>query len=262
MGDEKDRTLWVGNLSDRATEELLFELFLQAGPLEKVKIPLDTNGKSKRFAFITFKHSCSVPYTIELMNGVELFGNQLRLQTRSGSTHNSTGSTGSPSAYNPRGEPQRGEPQHRSPQYGSSMNSPGAMQRSNTWHGQDMSNQVLSGQANIQGQQVQGYMPQGHNKSRDSGSNSPGVFDRSGQSDVIQFDNPHWNNNGGGGGQLQSQNSDPISMQIRRERILQQQNAMIEAHRMQQQAPPNPYSYMTQNLYQQRRGRQQQYRRY
>ena len=30
MGEEKDRTLWVGNLySDKVTEELLYELFLQ-----------------------------------------------------------------------------------------------------------------------------------------------------------------------------------------------------------------------------------------
>lgn len=34
---EADRTLFVGNLETKVTEELLFELFHQAGPVIKVK---------------------------------------------------------------------------------------------------------------------------------------------------------------------------------------------------------------------------------
>ena len=63
----------------------LNDLF-QAGPLEKVKIPCDRDGSNKKsFGFVTFKHSVSVPYTIQLMEGMRLFGRVLRLQNRSGS---------------------------------------------------------------------------------------------------------------------------------------------------------------------------------
>ena len=55
MGDEEDSTLWVGNLEDRVTESLLFELFLQVGPLTSVKKPANKN-----FAFVEFKHSVSI----------------------------------------------------------------------------------------------------------------------------------------------------------------------------------------------------------
>lgn len=87
MSNEVDRTLWVGNLHEKATEEILYELFLQAGPLEKVKIAKDKEGRQKNFAFITFEHSCSVPYTIQLLNQTPLYGTPLKIQCRSGSVH-------------------------------------------------------------------------------------------------------------------------------------------------------------------------------
>ena len=46
MDDSDDYVLWVGNLHRDASEEILFELFLQAGPLTRVKKP-----NEKNFAF-------------------------------------------------------------------------------------------------------------------------------------------------------------------------------------------------------------------
>ncbi|XP_028857033.1 RNA-binding protein 7 [Denticeps clupeoides] len=87
IADEADRTLFVGNLDFKVTEELLFELFLQAGPLIKVKIPKDADGKSKLFGFVNFKHEVSVPYGMSLLNGTRLFGRPLKIQFRAGSSH-------------------------------------------------------------------------------------------------------------------------------------------------------------------------------
>uniref|UniRef100_F7BI45 RNA exonuclease 2 n=1 Tax=Xenopus tropicalis TaxID=8364 RepID=F7BI45_XENTR len=111
---EADRTLFVGNLDPRATEELLFELFLQAGPAISVKIPKDKDGKPKQFAFVNFKHEESVPYGMSLLNGIKLFGRPLKIQYRSGSKHipqdgnNSphsihTNGNGSPTGASPNG---------------------------------------------------------------------------------------------------------------------------------------------------------------
>uniref|UniRef100_A0A671MVD6 RRM domain-containing protein n=1 Tax=Sinocyclocheilus anshuiensis TaxID=1608454 RepID=A0A671MVD6_9TELE len=58
--------------------------FLIAGPLIKVKIPKDNDGKSKQFAFVNFKHEVSVPYALNLLNGVRLYGRQLNIQFRAG----------------------------------------------------------------------------------------------------------------------------------------------------------------------------------
>lgn len=82
MNNRDDQfTIFCGNLHEDVTEDILFELFLQAGPLRKVTIP-QSNGKAKNFGFITFKHECSVTYAIELMGGVKLYGKPLRLQCR------------------------------------------------------------------------------------------------------------------------------------------------------------------------------------
>ncbi|XP_020649173.2 RNA-binding protein 7 isoform X1 [Pogona vitticeps] len=108
---EADRTLFVGNLDPKVTEELLFELFHQAGPVIKVKIPKDRDGKAKQFAFVNFKHEESVPYGMSLLNGIKLFGRPLKIQFRSGSSHASqdgslaytqhASANGSPSSVQP-----------------------------------------------------------------------------------------------------------------------------------------------------------------
>ncbi|XP_045133918.1 RNA-binding protein 7-like [Portunus trituberculatus] len=84
MEDEESRTVWVGNFDPEVTtEEILYELFLQAGPLHYVKIPQDkTTKRSKNFGFICFRHSVSVPYAIELLNDIDVNGRNLRVQSR------------------------------------------------------------------------------------------------------------------------------------------------------------------------------------
>lgn len=78
--DADGRTVWVGNLDSRVSEELLWELFLQAGPLESVRIPKDyKTGKLRNFAFVVFQHEVSVPYVMELMNQIKLFDSPLRI---------------------------------------------------------------------------------------------------------------------------------------------------------------------------------------
>uniref|UniRef100_A0A8C6YMY9 Splicing regulator RBM11 n=1 Tax=Nothoprocta perdicaria TaxID=30464 RepID=A0A8C6YMY9_NOTPE len=73
------RTLFVGNLESRVREEILYELFLQAGPLTKVTICKDKEGKPKSFGFVCFKHTESVPYAIALLNGIRLYGRPIKL---------------------------------------------------------------------------------------------------------------------------------------------------------------------------------------
>ncbi|KAM3964132.1 LOW QUALITY PROTEIN: uncharacterized protein ACR2FA_001614 [Aphomia sociella] len=82
MIEEDNKTLWCGNLPEQATEELLYELFLQAGPLQRVQIAKDKDGRQKNFAFITYCHEVSVPYSIKLFQGTALFNKKLTLQCR------------------------------------------------------------------------------------------------------------------------------------------------------------------------------------
>lgn len=126
--EEADRTLFIRNLDTRVTEELLFELFLQAGPLIKTKIPKDADGKQKTFGFAVYKHEVSVPYAMQLLDGSPLYGKNIHVQFRSGSSHsNSPGNSKNSSPANtPDPHGQRAPAQFNSPSY----TSPSQMQRS------------------------------------------------------------------------------------------------------------------------------------
>lgn len=83
---DDSRTVWCGNIADCVTEELLYELFLQAAPLERVKIPTDRDGRRQSsFAFITLKHEISVDYVVQLLNGIQLYGKNLTIKPRQSS---------------------------------------------------------------------------------------------------------------------------------------------------------------------------------
>ena len=89
MSHDDDCTVFVGNLSEKITEELLFELFLQAGPLRTVRIPKDPNTKkNRRFGFVNFQHAVSVDYAIKLMNGIRLFDSPLKLNVSKNRSNN------------------------------------------------------------------------------------------------------------------------------------------------------------------------------
>ncbi|XP_029636296.1 RNA-binding protein 7-like [Octopus sinensis] len=97
--DAQERTLYVGNLPEKITEELLYELFLQSGPLEKVFIP-----KERSYAFVQFKHSESIPYTLQIYDGVSLHGKVLALRARQPRMNNQ------PEEYQPRETSQGSSP--------------------------------------------------------------------------------------------------------------------------------------------------------
>uniref|UniRef100_A0A8C0EU64 RNA binding motif protein 11 n=1 Tax=Bubo bubo TaxID=30461 RepID=A0A8C0EU64_BUBBB len=61
-----------------------YHCFNLAGPLTKVTICKDKEGKPKSFGFVCFKHKESVPYAIALLNGIRLYGRPIKVQYRFG----------------------------------------------------------------------------------------------------------------------------------------------------------------------------------
>lgn len=98
--ERDERCLFVGNLEARVTEEILWELFLQAGPLEAVHIAKDKEtGKQKAFGFVSFTHEVSVPYAISLMDGIPLYGKPIMVKTAEQSSNTNSPGNQSPSNY-------------------------------------------------------------------------------------------------------------------------------------------------------------------
>ncbi|CAN9511527.1 unnamed protein product [Ophioblennius macclurei] len=143
--EEAERTLFIRNLDARVSEELLFELFLQAGPLVRTKIPKDPDGKQKTFGFAVYKHEESVPYAMQLLNGSALFGKNIHVLFRAGSSHNSSpgNSNKSSPANTPDPHGQRTSAQFNSPQYTSSPQMQKSFSPSENMHKQIMVNNMM-----------------------------------------------------------------------------------------------------------------------
>ena len=74
----QEHKLYVENLHHKVTEELLYELFLQVGPLKRVALVVNGETRKHRgYAFITFKHECSLEYAINVLDKENLFGQSI-----------------------------------------------------------------------------------------------------------------------------------------------------------------------------------------
>ncbi|KAI8915098.1 hypothetical protein BC831DRAFT_487650 [Entophlyctis helioformis] len=73
-------TVYVGNIDDRATDALVWELFLQAGPVVNVYLPKDrVTQMAQGYGFVEFMTEEDADYAIKIMNMIKLYGKPLRV---------------------------------------------------------------------------------------------------------------------------------------------------------------------------------------
>lgn len=84
-------SVYVCNLHPKVTEEVLWELFLQAGPIIRCHIRRTTTGAGEGcgggdtdYGFVEFEHLASVNYACFVLCGVEVFGCPLVVEARKG----------------------------------------------------------------------------------------------------------------------------------------------------------------------------------
>ncbi|KAM7535086.1 hypothetical protein Aperf_G00000101666 [Anoplocephala perfoliata] len=80
---EVDKTLYISNLPPDVTDVLIYELFLQAGPVESVTL-------KGGYGFVTFEDEESVLYSCALFEGVRLYNYELKIKPRQGSKYADT----------------------------------------------------------------------------------------------------------------------------------------------------------------------------
>ena len=74
------KRLYVGNLSYSTTDEILKELFAQAGAVESATVITDKfSGRSKGFGFIEMSSDEEADKAIEMLNGKDLDGRNLNV---------------------------------------------------------------------------------------------------------------------------------------------------------------------------------------
>ncbi|PHJ19367.1 rna recognition motif-containing protein [Cystoisospora suis] len=76
----QDATLYIGNLDPQVDDDLLWELFIQCGPVRTVSVPRDKlTGNHQGYGFVEFTSEVDADYALKLMNMVKLYGKPLRL---------------------------------------------------------------------------------------------------------------------------------------------------------------------------------------
>jgi len=76
----QDATIYVGNLDQKVHEELLWELFIQCGPVVNVHIPRDKiSGEHQGYGFVEFRTEEDADYSIKIMHMIKLFGKPIKV---------------------------------------------------------------------------------------------------------------------------------------------------------------------------------------
>ncbi|TPX30692.1 hypothetical protein SmJEL517_g05800 [Synchytrium microbalum] len=76
----QDATVYIGNLDDRSSEAIVWELMLQAGPVVNVHLPKDRVTMAHQgYGFCEFATEEDADYAIKIMNMIKLFGKPIRV---------------------------------------------------------------------------------------------------------------------------------------------------------------------------------------
>ena len=76
----QEATVYVGNLDTQVNEELVWELFVQAGPVVSVFIPRDKiTGNHTSFGFVEFRTELDAEYAVKVMNFIKLFNKPIKV---------------------------------------------------------------------------------------------------------------------------------------------------------------------------------------
>ncbi|WWC61955.1 uncharacterized protein I303_104541 [Kwoniella dejecticola CBS 10117] len=85
---EQDRnqeaTVYLGNLDEKCSDALIWELMLQAGPVSNVFLPKDRISMSHQgFGFCEFLTEADAEYAVKIMNQIKLYGKPIRVNKAS-----------------------------------------------------------------------------------------------------------------------------------------------------------------------------------
>ncbi|XP_076472701.1 uncharacterized protein LOC143302074 isoform X2 [Babylonia areolata] len=80
----QDATVYVGGLDEKVSEAILWELFLQAGPVVNVHMPKDRVTQAHQgYGFVEFMGEEDADYAIKIMNMIKLYGKPIRVNKAS-----------------------------------------------------------------------------------------------------------------------------------------------------------------------------------
>ncbi|MCJ1330699.1 hypothetical protein MMC10_007385 [Thelotrema lepadinum] len=81
---DKEATVYIGNLDERITDSLVWELMLQAGRIVNVHLPKDRVTQTHQgYGFVEFISEEDAEYAAKIMNQIRLYGKPIRVNKAS-----------------------------------------------------------------------------------------------------------------------------------------------------------------------------------
>ncbi|KAL1992962.1 hypothetical protein VTN49DRAFT_3719 [Thermomyces lanuginosus] len=81
---DKEATVYIGNLDERVTDSIVWELMLQAGRIVNVHLPKDrVTQQHQGYGFVEFMSEEDAEYAARIMNGIRLYGKPIRVNKAS-----------------------------------------------------------------------------------------------------------------------------------------------------------------------------------
>ncbi|EPB69980.1 hypothetical protein ANCCEY_10925 [Ancylostoma ceylanicum] len=79
----QDATIYVGGLDEKVTENVLWELMVQAGPVTSVNMPKDrVTANHQGFGFVEFMGEEDADYAIKILNMIKLYGKPIKVDEK------------------------------------------------------------------------------------------------------------------------------------------------------------------------------------
>lgn len=90
----QEATIYCGNLDERVSEPILWELFVQIGLVVNVFIPKDRVSQTHQgFGFVEFVSGEDADYACKIMNMIKLYGRPMRINKASADKQTETGAS-------------------------------------------------------------------------------------------------------------------------------------------------------------------------
>jgi splicing factor 3B subunit 4 len=78
--NDKESTCYIGNLDERITDALVWELCIQAGPVVSVHLPKDRVTQAVQgYGFVEFRSEQDAEYACNILNGIRMYGKPIRV---------------------------------------------------------------------------------------------------------------------------------------------------------------------------------------
>ncbi|ROT39170.1 RNA-binding domain-containing protein [Sodiomyces alkalinus F11] len=81
---DKEATVYIGNIDERASPAMVYEIMVQMGPIHNIYMPRDRVTQNHQgFGFVEFRTPADAEYAANVMNGIKLYGKSLRVNKAS-----------------------------------------------------------------------------------------------------------------------------------------------------------------------------------